>query len=63
LNAYIELGQIYTLKGEDKKANELYEEVIESCEGNYNLMRQLANIFIGRRQFDWAERVYLSGGY
>ena len=61
LNAYIELGQIYTLQGEDKQAKETYKEVIDLVANNYNKMRNLANIFIGKRQFDWAERVYLVG--
>jgi tetratricopeptide (TPR) repeat protein len=61
LNAYIELGNIYTQKGEAEKATEIYNDVIELVSGNYNMMRRLANVFIGKRQFDWAEKVYLKG--
>lgn len=61
LNAYIELGQVYIQQGKDEDAKTLFNEVIDLVSGNYDMMRRLANIFIGKRQFDWAERVYLEG--
>lgn len=61
LDAYIELGDIYIQQGEDEKASDIYNQVIDLVSGNYNMMHRLANIFIGKRQFEWAESVYLQG--
>jgi tetratricopeptide (TPR) repeat protein len=61
INAYIELGQVYIQQGKDEDAKKLFNEVIDLASGNYDMMRRLANIFISKRQFDWAERVYLEG--
>ncbi len=61
LNAHVELGQVYQQQGEDDKASDIYNDIIEAVSSNINRMRQLANIFISRRQFGWAEEVYLEG--
>ncbi|ALO14763.1 tol-pal system protein YbgF [Salinivirga cyanobacteriivorans] len=61
LNAHVELGQIYQQQGQDKKAADVYRDIIDAVSDNINRMRQLANVFISRRQFGWAEEVYLEG--
>jgi tetratricopeptide (TPR) repeat protein len=60
LAARIELGQIYQQQGQEDKAADVYEEIIDQVAGNSNQMRQIAITFIGRRQFGWAEQVYLA---
>lgn len=59
LNAYVEFGNIYQLRGEMEKANEVFDNVIDKVKSNYNQTRQLANIFLSRRLFDKAEILYL----
>lgn len=61
LRAKVELGRIYQHQGDDDEAKDVYEDVIEQVEGNFNRMRSLANIFISKRLFGWAEQVYLTG--
>lgn len=59
LFSYVELGNVYQLRGEAAKADEIYGEVIDKVKSDYNKTRQLANIFLSRRLFDKAEALYL----
>lgn len=56
--AYVELGNIYQFIGKHKKADDIYEDIIDKSISDYNKTRQLANLFISRQLFDWAERTY-----
>ncbi len=61
LVAYVELGEIYLQQGEQEKANDAFNDIIDQVKDDQRKMRRLANLFIGRRQFGWAEKVYLAG--
>lgn len=61
LRGPVMLGRVYQQQGEKKKAEKVYNKLIDNVSNNINRMRRLANIFISKRQFAWAEKVYLAG--
>lgn len=58
---YIELGNIYKQKKEDAKAEEQYEYVLKNIPANRNLISRIANSFLSKREFGYAEKTYLKG--
>ncbi len=58
---YIDLGNIYKLKKEDKKAEEQYEYVLKNIPANRNMIARIGNSFLSKREFNHAETTYLKG--
>jgi tetratricopeptide (TPR) repeat protein len=61
LNYYVELGSIYKAQGLEDKANEQYELATKKLQGQQNVISSLANAFIYKREYEWAEKTYLKG--
>jgi len=55
----LQLAYIYQAKKETDKANILFEEVINNMPDNKYTVIELANTFIQKRDYPWAEKVYL----
>ncbi|OQX97961.1 MAG: hypothetical protein B6I20_11680 [Bacteroidetes bacterium 4572_117] len=58
---YIELGNIYKLKKNNAKAEEQYQSVIKNLTANKNLIIRVANSFLSKREYSYAETTYLRG--
>jgi tetratricopeptide (TPR) repeat protein len=58
---YIELGNIYKLKKQDAKADEQYQYVIKNIPANRNMISRIANSFLSKKEFSYAENTYLKG--
>lgn len=58
---YVELGYIYTVRGESEKAKEYYETAIKKLPASRNEIINLANGFLRKREFAFAEEAYLKG--
>lgn len=58
---YIDLGYIYSLMDETKKAQETFNEVLETLPPNENLISQIANSFLYRNQNDLALKTLKKG--
>jgi tetratricopeptide (TPR) repeat protein len=57
----VDLGYIYGLQGEDKKAAELFENLIKNTGNSIPETDQLAMAFLKREQNDYAIETYLKG--
>ncbi|MBI4946925.1 MAG: tetratricopeptide repeat protein [Bacteroidetes bacterium] len=55
----IEMGSLYKQANKPDKATELYETVIKKMTADQNEIIQLANNFLTKQEFEWAEKVYL----
>lgn len=58
LTYYIDLGRIYHLMGDDKRANEQYDEAISQISGNLPSVNLLANKFQNAGLNDYAIQLY-----
>lgn len=54
----IDLAQLHELKGDPKKANALYKEIIEEAVKNSYKTQRLAQLFFGKRMYDRALETY-----
>lgn len=59
LQNYINLGYIYEKKGETDRAEEEYNYVLKNLPPNHNQIIQIANDFLSKRNFEYAEKTYL----
>jgi len=57
----VDLGEIYKLQGEEKKRKELYNELINGLEPDWNSIEQLSNAFLKYNLLDRAEESILKG--
>ena len=58
---YVQWGFVKKAEGQDKESVKMYEKAIASLSGNPADYPNLANQFINRREFEFAEKVYLKG--
>ncbi|MCK5823221.1 MAG: tetratricopeptide repeat protein [Bacteroidales bacterium] len=58
---YIELGSLYKLQNKPSKAKDRYDYVIKKLPVNENQISIIANKFIVKREYDYAEKVFLKG--
>ena len=57
----ITLGSVYKQKGDIKKANDTFDEVLEKLDKNEGAVISVANDFFNVREYDYAEKTYLRG--
>jgi tetratricopeptide (TPR) repeat protein len=57
----ITLGFVYKEKGEIEKANSVYNDVIKDLDKNMGAIISVANIFLNRHEYDYAEKAFLKG--
>ncbi|HBX51973.1 MAG: hypothetical protein A2309_09175 [Bacteroidetes bacterium RIFOXYB2_FULL_35_7] len=55
----IELGAFYKQTGSVEKANSIFETIIKKLPDSQNEIISIANTFLSRQEFEWAEKVYL----
>ncbi|HEX7585850.1 MAG TPA: hypothetical protein VF373_14270, partial [Prolixibacteraceae bacterium] len=58
---YVQWGFLKKAQGQDKESAKMYEKAIASLSNNPAEYPNLANQFINRREFEYAEKVYLKG--
>lgn len=58
---YVELGYLYKLQKEKNKSQKTYEEAIENVRNDKFAIIQLANAFLSKHEYNYAENVYLKG--
>ncbi|MBE9468945.1 MAG: hypothetical protein IMY72_11600 [Bacteroidetes bacterium] len=58
---YIELGSLYKLQNKISKAKDRYDYVIKKLPSNENQISIIANKFIVKREYEYAEKSYLRG--
>jgi tetratricopeptide (TPR) repeat protein len=58
---YIQWGYLKKTMGQDVEAKKLYDKAINSIADNPSAYPNLANQFVSRREFEYAEKVYLKG--
>jgi tetratricopeptide (TPR) repeat protein len=58
---YIQWGYLKKTMGQDAEAKKLYDKAISSIGDNPTAYPNLANQFVSRREFEYAEKVYLKG--
>ena len=56
---YVQWGYMKKHQGQNAEALKLYDKAIESAKGNELEFQSLSNLFISRREFELAERVYV----
>ncbi len=57
----IEQAYIYEIQGEKDKAEKSYNDIIQQGSITPNSVKNLANNFIRKRKYEWAEKTYLAG--
>ena len=57
----VDLGYVYVLQNETKKANEEYADAIKALPADANAVRELANAFVSYRLNDLAAETYVKG--
>jgi tetratricopeptide (TPR) repeat protein len=58
---YIQWGYLKKTMGQDAEAKKLYDKAINSISDNPANYPNLANQFVSRREYEYAEKVYLKG--
>jgi len=58
---YVQWGFLKKAQGQDAESKKMYEKAIDAISGNLPDFQNLANQFINRREFEYAEKVYLKG--
>ncbi len=61
LRFIVELGYLYKLINENDKAKQQYESAIKRVTLQQNQIINLANLFVAKREFEFAEKTYLHG--
>lgn len=57
----IEQAYIFEIQGEKDKAEKSYNDIIQEGSITPNSVKNLANNFIRKRKYEWAEKTYLAG--
>jgi tetratricopeptide (TPR) repeat protein len=57
---YVQWGYVKKAQGQNGEAMKLYDKAIESISNNPAEFQNLSNQFINRREFEYAEKVYLT---
>lgn len=55
----VELGYLYSISGDDKKASKQYQSVVDNLINNQQFIYDIANAFINRQLYEYAIDVYL----
>ena len=58
---YVQLGYLKKTMGQDAESKKQYDKALNSIADNPTAYTNLANQFINRREFEYAEKVYLKG--
>lgn len=58
---YVQLGFLKKARGQEAESVKMYEKAITSLSDNPTEFPNLANQFINRREFEFAEKVYIKG--
>jgi TolA-binding protein len=58
---YVDLGYIYKLQGETNSSHDQFEKAIKNLIPELTQIISLANNFISKQEFDFAEKTYLQG--
>jgi len=58
---YVQWGFVKKALGQDAESRRLYDKALAAVEDNPSAYPNLANQFVGRREFEYAEKVYLKG--
>jgi len=58
---YVQYGFLKKAQGQTAESKKMYEKAIAAISGNPGEYPNLANQFINRREFEYAEKVYLKG--
>jgi predicted Zn-dependent protease len=61
LTFYIDLGYVKKKNGNENEAEKQYKYVLKNLPENINKIQQIANSFARKREYEWAEKVYLKG--
>lgn len=61
LNYLVDLGYVYTLQGNLSKAKSVYNSAIRKLGPDQHRIMQLANAFMAKRLYEYAEETYLEG--
>ncbi len=61
LSNFVELGYIYEMQGEVKKANDKYKQAIKKLSANRNQIVRLSSSFRNKRKSNYAKQVLLKG--
>jgi len=61
LSFYVELGYLYKTQGNEESATKQFETAIKKLSKNRNSISTLANAFISKRLYTWAEKTYIKG--
>ncbi len=61
LSVNVDLGYIYGLEGNDTKANSIYEGTLKKLRPDHQQIINLANAFLVRGLYGYAEKTYLEG--
>lgn len=57
----VDLGYVYSKQGQDDKAKKEYKYVIKNLSPEKNKIVSIANSFITKKEYEWAEKVYNEG--
>jgi outer membrane protein assembly factor BamD (BamD/ComL family) len=57
----ITLGFVYNEKGDVEKGNSVYDDVIKKLDKNIGAIVSVANNFLNRHEYEYAEKTYLKG--
>lgn len=61
LSYWVDLGQVYTFMGNTNKADATYQSAIKKLRPDQHQVIRLANAFLSKRLYDYAEQTYNEG--
>ncbi|RYD77488.1 MAG: tetratricopeptide repeat protein [Sphingobacteriales bacterium] len=61
LKFQVDLGYIYSLKGDEKKVKSLYDDIINKLKSNEDIIQKTANAFARREQQEYVIKTYEQG--
>lgn len=61
LTILVDLGYVYSLEGNENKAKSTYQSAIKKIKPDRHQIIQLANAFLVKHQYEFAEQTYLEG--
>ncbi len=59
LTFYIDLGYLKKMQGDEAEAEKQYKYVLKNLPSNYNSISNIGNSFQRKKEYTWAEEVYL----
>ncbi len=61
LTFYVDLGYVKKQKGDENEAEKQYKYVLKNLPKNKGQVQQIASSFTRKREYEWAEKVYIKG--